>query len=85
MELPDCQRFNSAPTVTGAPRIVEWQPFTSGRAYSRAGFIPSPTDFLHLLREEQIFRYLVDRPGADRLPLHNTSRQKYLPAVIDEE
>jgi hypothetical protein len=70
MELPSCHRFHSAPTVTGAPRIVEWQPLR---------------DFNYPWREEQIFRYLLDRPGADRLPLHNTSRQKYLPSVIDEE
>jgi hypothetical protein len=85
MELPDCQSSNSAPTVTDAPRIVEWQPLISGRAHSQAGFIPSPTGFLYPCREKQIFRYLVDRPGADRLPLHDTSRQKYLPSVIDEE
>jgi hypothetical protein len=36
-------------------------------------------------REEQIFRCSIDRPGDDKQPLHNTSRQKYLPSLIDEE
>jgi hypothetical protein len=42
-------------------------------------------DFIDPWREEQIFSYSIDRPGADRLSSHNTSRQMYLPSLIDEE
>jgi hypothetical protein len=42
-------------------------------------------DFIYPWREEQIFRYSLDRPGADGLRLHNTSRQNYLSSLIDEE
>jgi hypothetical protein len=85
MELLSCHRFHPAPTVTGAPRIVEGPPLISEHAHSRSGFVPSMRDFIYPWREEQIFRYSLDRRGADRLPLHNTSRQKYLPSLIDEE
>jgi hypothetical protein len=85
MELLSRHRFHSAPTVTDAPRIVEWPPLISERAHSPSGFVPSVRDFIYPWREEQIFRYLLDRPGDDRLPLHNTSRQKCLPSLVDEE
>lgn len=42
-------------------------------------------DFIYPRREEQIFRYSIDRPGDDKRRMHNTSRQKYLPSPIEEE
>jgi hypothetical protein len=69
MELRNCHRFHPAPTVTGAPRIL----------------VPSMKDFIYPWREERIFRCSIDPPGDDKPPLHNTSRQKYLPSLIAEE
>jgi hypothetical protein len=42
-------------------------------------------DFINPWREERIFRCSIDPPGDDKPPLHNTSRQKYLPSLIAEE
>jgi hypothetical protein len=85
MKLLNCHRFFSALSITEILRIVEWAPLFSGRAHSRPGFVSSVRDFIYPWREEQIVRYSIDRPGADRLALHNTSRQKCLPSLIDEE
>jgi hypothetical protein len=85
MEPRSCHRFNPVSTVTGAPRIVEWGPLVFDRADSRSGFVPCERDFTHSEREEQISRCSIDRPSDDKQPFHNTSRQKYLPALIDEE
>jgi hypothetical protein len=85
MELRSCHRFHPTPTVTGAPRIVEWVPLISERTHSQSGFVPSVRDFIYPEREEQIFRCSIDRHGDDKRSLHNTSRQKYLPSLIDEE
>jgi hypothetical protein len=85
MELRRCHRFHPAPTVIGTPRIVESPPLISNREQRRSGFVPAMKDFIDPWREEQIFRFLLDGSGADRQSMHNTSRQKYLPSLIDEE
>ncbi len=65
--------------------IVELPPLVSERAHRRSGFVPSTKDFIYPRREEQIFRCSIDRPGGRKPRLHNTSRQKYLPSLIEEE
>jgi hypothetical protein len=85
MELLSCDRSHPARTVTGAPRKAEWPPLISERAHRRSGFVPSVKDFNYPRREERIFRCSIDRPGDDKRRLHNTSRQKYLPSLIEEE
>jgi hypothetical protein len=61
----------------------EWPPLISGRTHNRLGLVPSLRDLIYPMREEPI--YSVDRSGAERPPSHNTSRQKSLPSLIDED
>jgi hypothetical protein len=65
--------------------IVELPLLFSERAHRRPGFVRSMKDLIYPRREEQIFRCLIDRPGNDKPRLDNTSRQKYLPSLIEEE
>ena len=86
MELLSCvTAFIQLEPLLALRGIVKLPPLFSERAHRRSGLVPSVKDFIYARREEQIFRCSIDRPGDDKPRLHNTSRQKYLPSLIEEE